>query len=57
MTEHERVLTEAWIASQEQSLQHNQATILKLQALKRALREMRIQLEQALKLGGKGERA
>jgi hypothetical protein len=30
MTEHERVLTEAWIASHEQSLQHNQATILKL---------------------------
>jgi hypothetical protein len=57
MTEHERVLTEAWIASQEQSLQHNQATILKLRALKRALREMRIPLEQALKLGGKGERA
>jgi hypothetical protein len=57
MTEHERVLTEAWIASQEQSLQHNQAMLLKLQALKRALREMRVQLEQALKLGGKGERA
>jgi hypothetical protein len=57
MTEHERVLTEAWITSIEQSLQHNQATILKLQALKRALREMRVQLEQALTLGGKGERA
>jgi hypothetical protein len=56
MTEHERVLTEAWIASHEQSLQHNQATILKLRALKRALREMRIQLEQALKLSGKGGR-
>jgi hypothetical protein len=57
LTENERVLTEAWIASHEQSLQLNQATIFKLNALKRALREMRVQLEQALKLGGKGERA
>jgi hypothetical protein len=57
MTEHERVLTEAWIASQEQSLQHNQATILKLRALKRALREMRIRLEQSLTLDRKRGKA